>query len=183
MFAKAEVFQVFPTCIWVHEVAEHERLLGGVPQRGRGGVGSEEGGHGAESSARPQRHEELSTQHEPQRRAQLARGVRAPARGLAQLDLDATRIFYADFQHMMTNPSRYGQIGRHLRLRTQRLSKKALTMSSIDLEGIIQEPNSTTPSRLPPRREATEPKRLVAEPRDRPSDSSSSASQSLRRSG
>jgi hypothetical protein len=102
---------------------------------------------------------------------------------LAQLDLDATRIFYADFQHMMTNPSRYGQIGRHLRLRTQRLSKKALTMGSINLEGIInQEPSSSTQSRLPPRREATEPKRLVAEPRDR-SDSSSSASQSLRRSG
>ena len=102
---------------------------------------------------------------------------------LAQLDLDATRIFYADFQHMMTNPSRYGQIGRHLRLRTQRLSKKALTMGSINLEGIIQEPSSSTQSRLPPRREASEPKRLVAEPRDRLSDSSSSASQSLRRSG
>ena len=106
-----------------------------------------------------------------------------PKQMLAQLDLDATRIFYADFQHMMTNPSRYGQIGRHLRLRTQRLSKKALTMGSINLEGIIQEPSSSTQSRLPPRREATEPKRLVAEPRDRLSDSSSSASQSLRRSG
>lgn len=106
---------------------------------------------------------------------------------LAQLDLDATRIFYADFQHMMTNSSRYGQIGRHLR--PQRRNKKALTMGSINLEGINQEPDSrggrrSPPTRVPPRREASEPSRLAAEPPAEPPDSSTSVSQgSLRRSG
>ena len=107
---------------------------------------------------------------------------------LAQLDLDATRIFYADFQHMMTNPSRYGQIGRHLR--PQRFNKKALSMGSINLDGISQEPSTSRgsrrspPTRVPPRREATEPSRLAAEPRSEPSDSSSSVSQGpLRRNG
>ena len=102
---------------------------------------------------------------------------------LAQLDLDATRIFYADFQHMMTNPSRYGQIGRHLR--PQRLNKKALSMGSINLDGINQEPSRRSPpTRVPPRREATEPSRLAAAPRGEPPDSNSSVSQGpLRRNG
>ena len=110
-----------------------------------------------------------------------------PRQMLAQLDLDATRIFYADFQHMMTNSSRYGQIGRHLR--PQRRNKKALTMGSINLEGLNQEPDSrggrrSPPTRVPPRREASEPSRLAAEPPAEPPDSSTSVSQgSLRRSG
>ena len=115
-----------------------------------------------------------------------------PRQMLAQLDLDATRIFYADFQHMMTNPSRYGQIGRHLR--PQRLNKKALSMSSINLDGInqgsfSQEPSSrgsrrSPPTRVPPRREATEPSKLAAQPRDsgEPSSNSSSMNQGSRHS-
>lgn len=84
---------------------------------------------------------------------------------LAQLDLDATRIFYADFQHMMTNPTRYGQIGRHLR--PQRLNRKAITMGAINLDVIAQQPSP--PTRVPPRREATEPSRLSVAPRAEPS--------------
>ena len=98
---------------------------------------------------------------------------------LAELDLDTTRIFYADFQRMMTNPTRYAHIGRHLR--PQRLLKRALTLGSINLDVMQQKPPSP-PARVPPRREATVPNRLSVEAVEK-AVADNSAPQARRKSG
>jgi len=75
------------------------------------------------------------------------------------------RIFYADFQRIMTHPTRYQNVGNHFHP-TRRDMKlgKSLSMDNIKLDMTaspgLSGPSSPPPRPIPPRRLSTEPARL-----------------------
>lgn len=83
---------------------------------------------------------------------------------LRQIDADSTRIFYADFQRLMTEPSRYKQVGKYLNAAPKMKIEKALSMDNINLD-MMQTPVSPgVPKKAPPvRRLSTEPCKLTVD--------------------
>ena len=81
---------------------------------------------------------------------------------LAEIDVDTSRIHYVDFQRLMTHPTRASKISKHIRP-TRGGPQKSLSMSNIDLSILEPSSHKEPTARAPPRRLATEPKRLSAD--------------------
>ena len=82
---------------------------------------------------------------------------------LNQIDADHTRIFYADFQRLMTEPSRYKQVGKYLNAPPRMKIEKALSMDNIKLDMTTTPVDSPMKKAPPVRRLSTEPSRLTAD--------------------
>lgn len=94
---------------------------------------------------------------------------------LRQIDVDAdfTKIFYADFQRLMTKPSSYTQVGKYLNNPRMRI-EKALSMDNINLDMTKTAEPSPEPTFKRLRRLSTEPSSLLTESALRQYASSSS---------